>query len=96
MLRRLTGGTMHAKLAVMRRILKSGLVTAKGTMRADVVRCGEEARENSNGTVTCWLLTICSLLLIALPTFAQTAPPDVGQKAHDFSLRTPEGAEVRL
>lgn len=65
-------------------------------MRADVVRCGEEARENSNGTVTCWLLTICSLLLIALPTFAQTAPPDVGQKAHDFSLRTPEGAEVRL
>lgn len=66
-------------------------------MTPDVVHRRHKARANGGRNVQRWLLALCSvLLLLVLPVRAQTVPPEVGQKAPQFSLRTPEGAEVRL
>lgn len=66
-------------------------------MRADVLCRIDKARAHEGGVIQRWLLGICGLLLLlALPMRAQTVPPEVGQKAPEFSLRTPEGVEVQL
>jgi|HubBroStandDraft_6_1064221.scaffolds.fasta_scaffold22431_4 peroxiredoxin len=41
-------------------------------------------------------LFLASITLLMLPLFAVAETPDVGSKAPDFTLSTPEGAPVRL
>jgi peroxiredoxin len=41
-------------------------------------------------------LFLASITLLMLPLFAVAETPDVGSKAPDFTLSTPEGASVRL
>lgn len=66
-------------------------------MRANISHRTEKAHVTGHRAIQASLLAPCSvLLLLALPMGAQTVPPEVGQKAPAFSLRTPEGVEVRL
>lgn len=65
-------------------------------MRAEISR-PEKPRASGGKAHQRWLLALCSVLfLLALPLAAQSVSPAVGQKAPQFSLRTPEGVVVRL